>query len=100
VDANPRTSATKAMVQHIFQMSLPKGRRIHHAVEVFQKRNPKIIQAALAREGYDSILTSSVLSESGDPEDPEKRLKRIREERMRLRRRVINALWLEASAEE
>jgi hypothetical protein len=64
-------------------------------VEIFQKCNTEAIASALTEQGYNDILTSDVPGEG-----PADRVKRIRAERMRLRIRVVQGLWAEASAEE
>ncbi|KAJ7351341.1 hypothetical protein DFH08DRAFT_806064 [Mycena albidolilacea] len=94
-NASPTQRASNAAIQRIFKMSVPKGRRVHQPVEIFQKRNTEAIASALTEQGYNDILTSDVPGEG-----PADRVKRIRAERMRLRIRVVRELWAEASAEE
>ncbi|KAJ7790792.1 hypothetical protein B0H14DRAFT_2625676 [Mycena olivaceomarginata] len=94
-NASPTQRASNAAIQRIFKMSVPKGRRVHQPVEIFQKRNTEAIASALTEQGYNDILTSDVPGEG-----PADRVKRIRAERMRLRIRVVRGLWAEASAEE
>lgn len=94
-NAPPTQRASNAAIQRIFKMSVPKGRRVHQPVEIFQKRNTDAIVSTLTDQGYDEILTSDVPGEG-----PADRVKRIRAERMRLHIRVVRELWAEASAEE
>jgi hypothetical protein len=70
---------------------------------VFQTRNREVIRAALTREGYDQLP-----EHDDEPDDwtdeadgsHRARLKAKRANHMRMRTRVVTALWVEASEEE
>ncbi|KAJ6503658.1 hypothetical protein C8R45DRAFT_1091437 [Mycena sanguinolenta] len=102
-DAVPST--TNAMVQRIFQLSVPRRRRVHQPIEVFQKRNKVAIVEALMAAGYDALNVDKDADEPDDWADefedsPAARAKRTRSARMRLRTRVVQDMWAEASPEE
>ncbi|KAJ6452826.1 hypothetical protein C8R45DRAFT_1112842 [Mycena sanguinolenta] len=93
------------MLQSIFRMNEPKKRRAHHEIELFQMRNPEIINTALKNAGYDLLNTP------GDPDEPDDwtdesedtpaaRLKRTKSKRMLMRTRITRDLLMEASEEE
>ncbi|KAJ7721145.1 hypothetical protein B0H16DRAFT_1738469 [Mycena metata] len=80
-----------------------KRRRAHKPIEVFQMRNPELIKQALTTEGYDNITSVDDAPDDftdeadGTPEAAKKSLKSIR---MRLRTRVVKALFEATSDEE
>ncbi|KAF7338920.1 hypothetical protein MSAN_02215300 [Mycena sanguinolenta] len=98
--------ANKAMVERIFRFSGgPKKRRLHHAIELFQTRNPELIKEALTKAGYDLLNSKQDPDEPDDWTDesadtPEARTKRKKSVRMRVRTRVIRDLFNDASEEE
>ncbi|KAJ6448654.1 hypothetical protein C8R45DRAFT_947870 [Mycena sanguinolenta] len=121
------STATNSMVQRIFRLSVPKRQRAHQPIEVFQKRNKELIDDALTAAGYHELSTKGNDDDKGnkgethktkddgakddddDDEDdwvdesedtPAARLKRTKSKRMRLRTRIVQGLWKEASAEE
>jgi hypothetical protein len=91
------------MVNVLFDLKAKPKKRVHQAVEIFQQRNRELIKEALATAGYDK------LNERDDEEDDwtdeadgseAARAKAPKSQRMRLRTRVVSALWKEASEEE
>ncbi|KAJ6458297.1 hypothetical protein C8R45DRAFT_1221666 [Mycena sanguinolenta] len=102
-DAVPST--TNAMVQRIFHLSVPRRRRVHQPIEIFQKRNKVAIVEALTAAGYDALNVDQDPDEADDWTDefqdtPAARAKRTRSARMRMRTRVVQDMWAEASPEE
>jgi hypothetical protein len=92
-----------ALVQRILKLSIPTRQRAHKHVEVFQIRNAGLIRDKLAEEGYNNIADGC--DDDGDwtdksQETPEAIKKRKKSYRMRMRTRVVQALWAEASKEE
>ncbi|KAF7346847.1 hypothetical protein MSAN_01823900 [Mycena sanguinolenta] len=124
------SAATNSMVQRIFKLSVPKRRRVHQPIEIFQKRNKELIETALTDAGYHKLSTKGENDSKGDGDNnkgddngqdddigqdddddvedwadesedtPAARLKRTKSKRMRLRTRVVQGLWKAASAEE
>ncbi|KAJ7511235.1 hypothetical protein B0H11DRAFT_2215074 [Mycena galericulata] len=99
------------------------GRRLHQAVEIFQKRNQAKIRNELSARGFDALNEaarlevraaahgdgkgegegedSDVESEQEESlEEQEAHVKESRSERMRLRVKVVSELWESASKEE
>ncbi|KAJ6509615.1 hypothetical protein DFH09DRAFT_1100887 [Mycena vulgaris] len=85
------------------------GRRVHHAVEVFQKRNKAKIRSALSQRGFDSMNEAArrAAEAPGEESDEEEALeeqeghvKASRAARMQLRTSVVSELWANASDEE
>ncbi|KAJ7799061.1 hypothetical protein B0H14DRAFT_2617412 [Mycena olivaceomarginata] len=92
-----------AMVDVLFDLKAKPKKRVHQAVEIFQRRNRDLIKDALTTAGYDK------LNERDDEEDDwtdeadgseAARAKAPKSQRMRMRTRVVSALWKEASEEE
>jgi hypothetical protein len=91
------------MVDVLFDLKPKLKKRVHQAIEVFQRRNRELIKDALTNAGYDK------LSECDNNEDDwadeaggsdAGRAKAHKAQRMRVRTRVVAALWEEASEEE
>ncbi|KAJ7437873.1 hypothetical protein FB451DRAFT_1450164 [Mycena latifolia] len=82
----PAASATTVVLRSMFKELVPKCRCMHQAIKIFQKRNPEPIHMALDEAGYNMV------SADGD--------RLSRSERMRIRKRVANALWAEADTAE
>ncbi|KAK7007796.1 hypothetical protein R3P38DRAFT_2552643 [Favolaschia claudopus] len=99
------TSAkTMGIILRLLQLQ-GKGKRAHRPVEVFQLRNRDTVKAALTAAGYDGLLAQNIEDDEDDWTDesedsPAARLKTKKSRLMRLRTRVIAALWAEASDEE
>ncbi|KAK7028434.1 hypothetical protein R3P38DRAFT_3190020 [Favolaschia claudopus] len=98
-------SAIASMLARILKLGPAKRGRAHQAVEVFQKRNPELIKAALIAAGYDLLNKKNEADEEDDwadesEETPAAQLKRNKSQRMRLRTKVVHGLWKEASPEE
>ncbi|KAJ7686446.1 hypothetical protein B0H14DRAFT_3534564 [Mycena olivaceomarginata] len=77
--------------------------RAHKHVEVFQIRNAGLITDKLAEEGYNTIADGCDDNDDWTDESqetPEAIKKRKKSHRMRMRTRVVQALWAEASKEE
>ncbi|KAJ7801998.1 hypothetical protein B0H14DRAFT_2614767 [Mycena olivaceomarginata] len=92
-----------AMVDVLFDLKAKPKKRVHQAVEIFQRRNCDLIKDALMTAGYDK------LNECDEEEDDwtdeadgseAARAKAPKSQRMRMRTRVVSALWKEASEEE
>jgi hypothetical protein len=100
----PAAGATMTLVQRILKLSVPTRQRAHKPVEIFQIRNAGRIRDMLAEEGYNDT-PDSVGDDTDDWTDesqdtPEAIKKRRKSERMRMRTRVVQALWAEAEEEE
>ncbi|KAK7028746.1 hypothetical protein R3P38DRAFT_3394725 [Favolaschia claudopus] len=98
-------TAIAGLLNRILKLGPPKKQRAHQAIEVFQKRNPELIKAALVDAGYDLLNKTGDDDEEDDWTDesedsPAARLKTNKSDRMRLRTRVVHALWKEVSPEE
>jgi hypothetical protein len=92
------------LVQRILKLSVPTRQRAHKHVEIFQIRNAELIRDKLAEEGHNDI-PDSVGDDTDDWTDesqdtPEALKKRRKSERMRIRTRIVQALWAEAEEEE
>ncbi|KAJ7728067.1 hypothetical protein B0H16DRAFT_1734836 [Mycena metata] len=95
--------STAARIQTMFNLAAPRRRRIHQPVEIFQRRNPQFVKLALTEAGYDDLANHP--DEADDFTDeaagtPEAQKKSLRSLRMRLRTRVVNALWEDVNDEE
>ncbi|KAJ7096923.1 hypothetical protein C8R44DRAFT_889516 [Mycena epipterygia] len=83
----------------------PARERVHKASEIFQIRNNALIRRECEREGYNEF-DGEAMSKTNDNwvnEDDEVTVARTKEAaaiRMRIRTRVVNALFAEASDEE
>ncbi|KAJ7866846.1 hypothetical protein B0H14DRAFT_2573269 [Mycena olivaceomarginata] len=75
----PAAGATMTLVQRILKLSVPTRQRAHKHVEIFQIRNAGRIR---------------------DKTRPEAIKKRRKSERMRMRTRIVQAMWAEADEEE
>ncbi|KAJ7225246.1 hypothetical protein B0H12DRAFT_1240680 [Mycena haematopus] len=98
-------SAAASILQRILKIGTTKRQRAHQPVEIFQKRNPALIKAALTEAGYDALTEANNGSDDEEltaetEESTAARMKTNKAERMRLRTRVVRALWAEASQEE
>jgi hypothetical protein len=83
----------------------PARQRTHKAEEIFQMRNNAKIREACTVEGYDSINEESMAPGIDDWVDEDNavqvaRVKAAASARMRIRNRVVRALFAEASEEE
>ncbi|KAJ7139955.1 hypothetical protein C8R43DRAFT_955042 [Mycena crocata] len=106
---NPLTGSVAgvaaAAIRKMFNMGTAKKQRVHQPIEVFQKRNPEMIRIALDQEGYNVLNEEKMAEEIDDWADESKdteaaRKKATKSQRMRLRTRVVRALFDEASEEE
>ncbi|KAJ7112864.1 hypothetical protein C8R43DRAFT_961723 [Mycena crocata] len=83
----------------------PTRRRVHKPIEVFQLRNNDQIREECRLEGHDE-LNEEVMSKAVDnwvDEDDDEQVARVREAaaaRLRIRNRVVNALFADATVEE
>ncbi|KAJ7088314.1 hypothetical protein C8R44DRAFT_892844 [Mycena epipterygia] len=98
-----QTRSTAALFKNIFKLNAPKRRRAHQPVEHFQLRNADLIAKALNDEGY-NVLTLEGMEDvdwTNEADSTEVgRNKRLKSDRMRLRMRVVSALWAEADDDE
>ncbi|KAJ6549642.1 hypothetical protein B0H10DRAFT_1968992 [Mycena sp. CBHHK59/15] len=83
----------------------PMRHRRHQPIEIFQKQNPDLINAALDEAGYNGINEEQMSKEvdgwiDESEESHNERVRGAKSERMRLRTRVVKALWDEASVDE
>ncbi|KAJ7019531.1 hypothetical protein C8F04DRAFT_1276131 [Mycena alexandri] len=85
-----------AALRALFGLNASKRRRAHKPVEIFQKRNPELVNDALQEAGYNDSDNSDNEADS----TPSPHIPPTRATRMRVRQRVVAALWTEASAEE
>ncbi|KAK7022548.1 hypothetical protein R3P38DRAFT_2780549 [Favolaschia claudopus] len=98
-------SAIAAVLSRILKLGPTKRQRAHQPIEIFQKRNPELIRAALVEAGYDLLNRRNDEDEDDDWTDesedsPAARAKVLKSQRMRLRTRVVRGLWDEADPEE
>ncbi|KAJ7450107.1 hypothetical protein FB451DRAFT_1566645 [Mycena latifolia] len=103
--SNVSPPATSTAIRKLFNVEPTKRQRAHKPVELFQKRNKERIDVELEREGYNGLKMGKAPEEEDDWEDeaedtPEGRVKRTKSERMRMRTRVVKALFAEAAQEE
>ncbi|KAF7347983.1 hypothetical protein MSAN_01750400 [Mycena sanguinolenta] len=92
-----------AMVDVLFDMKEKPRKRVHQAVEFFAKRNHELIRKALTTEGYDNLPErEDEVDDWTDESDGSEaaRTKSLKSARMRMRTRVVSALWKQASEEE
>ncbi|KAJ6447347.1 hypothetical protein C8R47DRAFT_1231473 [Mycena vitilis] len=106
--ATTSSGVTAAAIKSLFKLgATTKRSRAHQEIEIFQKRNKTLIQAELIAEGYHQLKAPD------NPDDEEEddftdeadgteaaAKKSLKSQRMRLRTRVVNALWTAASSEE
>jgi hypothetical protein len=103
VDQSAAAFKLESVIAALLDVQPQAKKRARQSIQVFQTRNREAIRAKLTDEGYDQI------PERDDEEDDwtdesdgseAARLKATRAERMRLRTRVVTAMWKEASQEE
>lgn len=87
----------------MFSFAAPKKHRVHQPVEIFQRRNPQFVKLALTAAGYDALTGQP--DEADDFTDqstgtPDALKNSLRSQRMRLRTRVVSALWQDVNDEE
>ncbi|KAJ6478445.1 hypothetical protein DFH09DRAFT_1341871 [Mycena vulgaris] len=92
-------------MRNIFKLSRTKKHRAHQPIKVFHKLHKDAITARLDSEGYNALNEAAMAEEIEDWENEAEdtaaaRLKRAKSERMRLRTRVVQAMWAEASEEK
>ncbi|KAJ6512091.1 hypothetical protein C8R47DRAFT_1207442 [Mycena vitilis] len=106
--ATTSSGVTAAAIKSLFKLgATTKRSRAHQEIEIFQKRNKILIEAELLAEGYHQLKAPD------NPDDEEEddftdeadgteaaAKKSLKSQRMRLRTRVVNALWTAASSEE
>ncbi|KAJ7760152.1 hypothetical protein DFH07DRAFT_957809 [Mycena maculata] len=108
--------AAESAIRKMFKTA--KRGRLHQPIEIFQKRNPTLIRAALTSAGYDQLEASDEDSDSDEDssdsdsdEEAGGRKKSSRKKgdsgprtlkgrRMKMRAEVVAALWAQASPEE
>ncbi|KAJ7898273.1 hypothetical protein B0H14DRAFT_3424632 [Mycena olivaceomarginata] len=92
-----------ALIAALVQAKAKPRRRASQAIEVFQRRNRALISERLVAEGYDALRSepddADDWVEESDGTDAAQR-KSTKSLRMRMRTRVVQALWKEASVEE
>ncbi|KAJ6557422.1 hypothetical protein B0H10DRAFT_1967323 [Mycena sp. CBHHK59/15] len=101
----PATRVGANVFERFLKLSATKRQRAHQAIEIFQKRNPDLIKAELTKAGYDALTETNKGDDEDDWTDETEdsaaaRLKRTKSDRMRMRTRVVQGLWAEASDEE
>ncbi|KAJ6486557.1 hypothetical protein C8R47DRAFT_1216657 [Mycena vitilis] len=94
-----------AAIKSLFKLGgTPKRTRAHQEIEIFQKRNKALIEAELVAEGYHELTVPDEEEEddfTDEADGSEAAVKKsLKSQRMRLRTRVVNALWVAASPEE
>ncbi|KAJ6613235.1 hypothetical protein B0H10DRAFT_2222422 [Mycena sp. CBHHK59/15] len=82
-----------------------KSKHAHQPIEVFQKHNAALISNTLKEEGYDKLNEEAMADQIADRDEEseetyEARVKATKSKCMRLRMRVVNTMWLEATLEE
>ncbi|KAJ7182442.1 hypothetical protein C8R43DRAFT_940597 [Mycena crocata] len=96
---------TASVLTSFLKSKTTKRRRAHQPIELFQKRNGDEIAKALDEAGYNKMNEEKMSEDVDDWEDESKdtkeaRVKATKSERMRVRTRVVKALFAEASPEE
>ncbi|KAJ7114637.1 hypothetical protein C8R43DRAFT_1138296 [Mycena crocata] len=99
------SSVAAVATRRVFMLNVPRRQRAHQPIELFQKRNPEVIRVALSQEGYDQMNEAAMAADvegwEDEPDDTSQtRIKRTKADRMRLRTRVVRALFDAASEEE
>ncbi|KAJ7716424.1 hypothetical protein B0H16DRAFT_1741235 [Mycena metata] len=97
------SGSTAARIQTMFSFAAPKKHRVHQPVEIFQRRNPQFVKLALTDAGYDALTSEPDEADDFTDEStgtPEALKKSLRSQRMRLRTRVVSALWQDVNDEE
>ncbi|KAJ7124043.1 hypothetical protein C8R43DRAFT_1135630 [Mycena crocata] len=100
------SSAAAVATKRVFNLHVPRRQRAHQPIELFQKRNSEIIRVALCQEGYDKMNEAATRAEDVEgwedesPEIAQQRIKLTKADRMRLRMRVVRALFDAASEQE
>ncbi|KAJ6471704.1 hypothetical protein DFH09DRAFT_1476105 [Mycena vulgaris] len=102
---NASAPTATASMRNMFKLSGMKKRRAHQPIEIFQKMHKDTIIARLDSEGYNALNEAAMAEEVDDWENEAEdtsaaRLKQAKSDRMRLRTRVVQAMWAEASEEE
>ncbi|KAJ6583426.1 hypothetical protein DFH09DRAFT_1360098 [Mycena vulgaris] len=102
---NASAPTATASMRNMFKLSGIKKRRAHQPIEIFQKMHKDTIIARLDSEGYNTLNEAAMAEEVDDWENEAEdtsaaRLKQAKSDRMRLRTRVVQAMWAEASEEE
>ncbi|KAJ7120866.1 hypothetical protein C8R44DRAFT_736575 [Mycena epipterygia] len=98
-----QTRSTSALFRNIFKINAPRRRRAHKPIEQFQTRNVALIDDALKEAGYNELTLENLgemdwTNEAAGTEGAcNKALKSMR---MRMRTRVVTALWVEADDTE
>ncbi|KAJ7227795.1 hypothetical protein C8J57DRAFT_1252323 [Mycena rebaudengoi] len=97
------TNSQASLASTLF--TAPVRRRVHKAIEIFQKRHVAIIRDALEKAGYDELDGANMPEAASGGDDTannthEAHAKRIMSQRMQLRVRVVRELFDAASAEE
>ncbi|KAJ7480487.1 hypothetical protein B0H11DRAFT_2280527 [Mycena galericulata] len=98
-------TATSATVKNIFKISIPKRRRAHQPIEIFQKNHQGEIRDALTAAGYDDLNEAKMADDIDEGTDESEdtvvaRIKATKSKRMRLRTQVVQDLWKEVSEAE
>ncbi|KAJ6511045.1 hypothetical protein C8R45DRAFT_1162473 [Mycena sanguinolenta] len=94
-----------AVFRRIFHVKVPKKRRAHHAIELFQTRNPELVKEALTNAGYDLLNTQKEQDEEDNWTDESQDTaaadqKRTKSARMCMRTRAVRSPWEEVSEAE
>ncbi|KAJ7046226.1 hypothetical protein C8F04DRAFT_1248482 [Mycena alexandri] len=97
--ASSARSSQSALAKALFSTK-PSRQRAHRATEVFQKRHPNEISAALAERGHDELNEEHMAVDGEDLAEQEARTKVARGERLRMRNVVVKELLQEASESE
>ncbi|KAJ6565430.1 hypothetical protein B0H10DRAFT_1965643 [Mycena sp. CBHHK59/15] len=105
VGAIQRRSQT-SLSHALFQLKPTRFRR-HQPIEIFQKRNKEPIREVLTEAGFDGLNEEQVSKTMGiydwvseSLESHQERVRESKSQRMRLRTRVIRAMWAEAPTAE
>ncbi|KAJ7116676.1 hypothetical protein C8R44DRAFT_739360 [Mycena epipterygia] len=101
--ATSQTRSATALFKNIFKLNAPKRRRAHKPIEQFQICNTALIDTALDEAGYNELKLENMgemdwTNEAAGTE--EARNKSLKSMRMRMRTRVVTALWEEADVDE
>ncbi|KAJ7137345.1 hypothetical protein C8R43DRAFT_1132227 [Mycena crocata] len=102
--AAKKNKSLYALARSLFKAK-PARKRLHKAVELFQLRNNRLIQEECSRKGHDAIneeKMSAAVADWVNESDKAQvaRIKAAQAARLRLRNRVVHALFAEASDEE
>ncbi|KAJ6534406.1 hypothetical protein B0H19DRAFT_1272120 [Mycena capillaripes] len=101
--AGPVNGAMAKTIKSLFNLTPSKRKRAPQTIQVFQKHNAELIAESLTVKGYAALKSTADNADNWTDEadgSAAADLKSRKSAAMRVRTRVINALWKQASQEE